>query len=113
MNRRPLLPNQYFTIANYSVQGMLYDASILFTSNLKLLSSLYLSSASKLKLGCFIAGLPILCPTVHCGLSVVAATIACIVALVASATAFAIASLAIACSFAIFLFVLFQYFVYV
>ena len=92
---------------------MLYEANILFTSNLKFLSLLYLSSAFQLKLGCFIAGLPILGPTVLYGLSVVAEAIACIVTQVTSATAFANASLVIACSFAIFLFAFFQYFAYV
>ena len=80
---------------------MLYVANILFTSNLKFLCLLYLSSASQLKLGCFMAGLPILGHTMLCGLSDVAAAIACIAAFVDSTTALAIALFAIACSLAI------------
>ena len=76
MNCRPFLPNQVFTIASCSAWGVLYVAKILLTSNLKFLNSLYLSSASELKLGCFIAGQPILGPAVLCGLSAVATVIA-------------------------------------
>ena len=70
---------------------------------------LYLSSASQLKLGCFIAGPPILGPTTICGLSAVDAAIACIAAFVTSATAFAIVSLAITCSLAFFFYILFYF----
>ena len=86
--------------------GMLYDLNMLFTSNLMFLSSLYSSSASQSKFGCFIAGLPIMGPA-FCGPSVVVAATACIATLVASVTAFAIASLAFACYLAIFLSVFF------
>ena len=55
MNCRPYLPNKFFTITSFSVRGVLYIVSVLLTSNLKVLSSLYLSSASKLKVGCFMA----------------------------------------------------------
>ena len=80
---------------------MLYGANMLFTSNLKFLSLVYLSYASQLKLSCFIVGLPDLGPT-FCGLSVAAVAIACIANLVASATTFAIAPLVFACSLSIF-----------
>ena len=46
--------------------------------------------ASQLKVGCFMAGLPIFGPAALCGLSVAATSIACIATLVASATALAI-----------------------
>ena len=84
---------------------MLYDVIIFFISNLKFLSSLYLLSASVLKLCCFIADQPILGPTTFCGLFAVAAAIACIATLVTCATAFAIATLVIACLFAIFFYI--------
>ena len=73
---------------------MLYDLKICFTSSLKFLSSLYLSSASQLNVGYFIAGLN---PT-FCVLCAPATAMACIAALVASATACAIASLVFVCS---------------
>ena len=74
---------------------------MLFTSSLNVFSSLYLSSASQLKVHCLMAGLPILGPALFCDLSVVATAIACIASLNASATALAIALLTIACSLAI------------
>ena len=94
----------FFTIAYCSVCDILYVDKMLFTSSLNAFSSLCLSSASQLKVGCFMAGLPILGPAVLCGFSVEATTIACIGALVASAITLAIASLSIACSLAFLLF---------
>ena len=41
-NCRPFLPNQFLTIANCSMCGVLYMDRILFTSNLKVLSLLVL-----------------------------------------------------------------------
>ena len=74
---------------------------MLLTSSLKVLSSLYLSSASQMKLGWFMAGLSILGPAMLYGLSAVAAAITCIADVVASVTGMTIASFAIACSLAI------------
>ena len=85
---------------------------MLFTSNLKFLSLLYLSSTSQLQLGCFNASLLALDPT-FCSLSVVTAAIACIGNLVASATASVIVSLVFACSLAIFVCILCSKFAYV
>ena len=73
INCSPFLPSQIFTIANCSVWGVLYVINMIFTSNLKVLSLLYLSSASQMKVGCFMAGLSILHPAVLCGISAVAA----------------------------------------
>ena len=80
-------------IANCSACGMLYNLKILFTSSLKFLTSLYLSSVSQLKVHCFIKGPHSHGPT-FCVLYAPATAMACIAALVASATVCAIASLA-------------------
>ena len=61
-NCRLFLLSQFFTSTIFSVCCMLYDLNTLFTSNLNFLSSLYLSSASQLNVGCFIMGLHILAP---------------------------------------------------
>ena len=100
INCKPFLPSQFFIIANCSVCGMSYNLKILFTSSLKFLCLLYLSSASQLKVGCFILGLPSLGPT-FCVLSVLVTAIACIAVHVASAIPCANASLAFVCSLAI------------
>ena len=68
---------------------------------MKVLSLLYLSSASQLKDGYFMAGPPILGPAMLYGLSAMSTAIVCIDALVTPATALAINSFAIACSLAI------------
>ena len=107
MKCRSFQPNQFSAIAKCSFWCVLYVVNILLTSNLKVLSLLYLSSASQLKLGCFLAGLPILGPTMLFDLYAVATAIACIAALVTSATALAIASFPIDCSLAIVNFDLF------
>ena len=60
-------------------------------------------SASQLKVGCFMEGLPILHPAALCVLSVVATAIACTATLITSATALAIASQTNTCSLAILL----------
>ena len=70
---------------------MLYNLKILFTSSLKFLSSLYLSSASLLNVGCFFKGPPSLSPP-FCVLSAPATAMSCIAALVALDTTCAIAS---------------------
>ena len=85
---------------------MLYDLKILFSSSLKFFSSLYLLSASHLKVGCFIAGPPTLGPT-FCVLYAPAVAMTCIADLVASTTACTIASLIVVCSLAINVYVLF------
>ena len=54
MNCRPFLPSHFFIIANCSVCWVLYNLKILFTTSLKFLSLLYLSSSSQLILCCFI-----------------------------------------------------------
>ena len=77
-------------IAICSACGMLYDLKILFTSSLKFLSSLHLSSASRLNVGCFIMGVPSLGPTL-CVPSDLETAMACIAALVTSVTVFTIA----------------------
>ena len=106
----PFLPNQFFSVANCSVCGILYIDKMLFTSQSKCFSSLYLSSASQLKVGCFMAGPSILGPAVHCHLFVGATAIVCIATLVASSTALAITSLTVACSLAsLFVLVTFNY----
>ena len=88
-------------IAICSAYGMLYNLKILFTCSLKFfLSSLHLSSASRLNVGCFIMGLPSLGPA-FCVLSAPATVMACIAALVSSVTACAIASLVFVCSISI------------
>ena len=75
----------------------LYVDIILFTSNLKFLSSLYLTSTSQLMFPYFMAGLPILGSTTLYGFFAVAAAIACIAPFT---TVLAIASFAIAYSLA-------------
>ena len=85
-NCRPCLHSHFFIISICSTCGMLFDLKILFTSSLKFLSSLHLSSPSQLNVGCFITGPPILGPT-FCILSALATAMARIAALVASATA--------------------------
>ena len=64
------------------------------------LSSLYLSSASQVNVGCYIMTPPSLGPA-FCVLSAPATAMACIAALVASATAYVITSLVFVCSLAI------------
>ena len=79
---------------------MLYNLKILFTSSLKFLSSLYLSSAFQLNVGCFIMCPPYLGST-FCVFSALATAMAYFTALVASATACTTASLAFVCLLAI------------
>ena len=99
-NGRPFLPSQFFMSAIYSACGMLYSKKILFTSSLRFLNLLYLSSDSQLNVWCFFTCLPNLGFT-FCVLSTLVTGMTCIAALVASATACDIASLAFACSFPI------------
>ena len=89
-----------FMIAISSTCGMPYNLKILFTSSMKFLSSLYLSSASQFNVGYFILGLPSLHPAL-CVPSALARAMANITSLVASTTPCTVASFTFVCSLAI------------
>ena len=109
-NCRPCLPSQCFIIATFSLCGMLYDLNTLFTSNLKCLRSLYLSSASQLNMGYFTTGSPILgltfcVPPCLVLFTALGTAMVCTATLVASAAACTSASAIFVCSFASSVFV--------
>ena len=79
---------------------------VFFTSNLKFLSSVYLSVVFQLNVGCFMMDLPSLV-SVLCVLSDSAAVMACIATLAALSTTCAIAAFELVCSVAIFAYLFF------